>query len=120
MRMKWISVREYLPQDGEKVYYFCEHLGIFRGEFHILKSSYANPNKFSSNHGVLDSDDVSYWMPYDHTLRDMIPLPPDYTNKNMEIFNNSQSFMNSGLDINVDEIETETTTSTFYYYRSNI
>jgi len=105
---KWVSTRHILPHEGQKVYYFCDFLGIFRGEFHTIKSEYnscfgsVDPNKFSSNHGVLDSDEVSYWMPYDHSLRDMIPLPPDYHKVDI---NNSQAIINTGLDLNVDEIE---------------
>ena len=99
---KWIATGVCLPIDGQKIYYFCDTLGIFRGEFHIDKSSIGNPNKFSSNHGVVDADDIQYWMPYDHSLRDMIPLPPDY--KKVDICN-QQSIMNSGLDIHYDEIE---------------
>ena len=75
---RWVSARYSKPEEGQKVYYFSKNIGMFRGEFHIIESSYANPNKFSSNHGVLDSDDVDYWMPNDHGLKDMIPLPPDY------------------------------------------
>lgn len=75
---KWIATNYYLPEEGQKIYYFSPQVGIFRGEFHVIPSSFANPNKFSSNHGVLDADDVPYWMPYDHGLKDMIPLPPDY------------------------------------------
>ena len=76
---RWISAKYQKPQDGKEIYYFCKRLGIFKGEYHYLKSSYANPHKFSSlNGGVLDCDDVSYWMYYDHNYQDVIPLPPDY------------------------------------------
>ena len=75
---KWILASFCLPKDGQKIYYFCDRLGIFRGEFHVDNSSIANPNKFMSDYGILDADDVQYWMPYDHALKDMIPLPPDY------------------------------------------
>ena len=95
---KWVSTNYLIPKDGQKVYYFCESLGIFRGEYHYIDSSYANPNKFSSNHGVLDADDVSYWMPYDHAFRDMIPLPPDYNKIPLE---NLQSMENSGEEIKI-------------------
>jgi len=81
----WHSVKEQKPQEGQKVYYFSKNIGMFRGEFHIIESSYANPNKFSSNHGVVDSDDVSHWMPYDHGIKDIIPLPPDYGIHHQEI-----------------------------------
>ena len=93
---KWILSSFCLPKDGQKIYYFCDTLGIFRGEFHIDKSSIGNPNKFSSNHGVVDADDIQYWMPYDHSLRDMIPLPPNY---NLIDINSSQSMISSDLDI---------------------
>lgn len=102
---KWINIKQKLPHEGQKIYYFCSFLGVFRGEFHTIKSLHSNPNKFSSNHGVLDSDDVSHWMPYDHSLRDMIPLPPDY---NKIDAHNLQSMINSGLDLNFDEVEIPT------------
>jgi hypothetical protein len=85
MIRKWIATNYYLPEEGQKIYYFSPQVGIFRGEFHVIPSSFANPNKFSSNHGVLDADDVPYWMPYDHGLKDMIPLPPDYKNNCDEV-----------------------------------
>lgn len=102
---KWISTRYSLPDEGQKIYYFCDFLGIFRGEYHLEKNRVAiaiSPHTFVSNHGKLDSDEVSYWMPYDHSLRDMIPLPPNYQKVDI---NNSQSMINSGLDLNFDEIE---------------
>lgn len=82
---KWINIKERLPSEGQKIYYFSEKVGMFRGEFHIIKSLYSNPNKFSSNHGVLDSDDISHWMSYDHSIRDIIPLPPNYVSSSEEI-----------------------------------
>lgn len=78
MIRKWVLTEFCLPKEDQKVYYFCKSLGIFRGEYHYIDSSYANPHKFSSNHGVLDADDVSYWMPYYEEYKDIIPLPPDY------------------------------------------
>lgn len=102
MKRQWVKTKDRLPEEGQKVYYFCDFLGIFRGEFHIIKSSYANPNKFSSNHGVLDPDEVTHWMLYDHSLRDIIPLPPEY--KGVDI-HGSQSIINSGLDLHYDEID---------------
>ena len=84
---KWISTRYLLPDEGQKIYYFCDFLGIFRGEYHLEKNRVAialSPHIFISNHGKLDIDEVTYWMPYDHSLRDMIPLPPDYKKSDIE------------------------------------
>lgn len=102
---KWVSVKENLPKEGQQIYYFCDFLGIFKGIYHFEKTRVAiaiSPHTFISNHGKLDADEVSYWMPYNHDLRNMIPLPPDY--KKVDI-NNSQSMINSGLDLNFDEVE---------------
>ena len=92
---KWILASFCLPKDGQKIYYFFDRLGIFRGEFHVDNSSIANPNKFMSDYGVLDADDVQYWMPYDHGMKDMIPLPPNYR---LVDTNTSQPMINSGTD----------------------
>jgi len=81
MKRQWIKTKDKIPEEGQKVYYFCDFLGIFRGEYHLEETRVAigiSPHTFISNHGKLDSDEVTYWMPYDHSLRDMIPLPPDY------------------------------------------
>jgi len=108
MKRQWIKTKDKIPEEGQKVYYFCDFLGIFRGEYHFQKTRVAiaiSPHTFVSNLGVLDADDVTYWMPYDHSLRDIIPLPPDY---NKIDIHNSQSMINSGLDITHDEIEVPT------------
>lgn len=75
---QWISVKYILPSNNQKVYYFSNFLGMFRGEYFYDENSKGNPHKFYSEYGIVDADDISYWMPYDHSLRDMIPLPPDY------------------------------------------
>lgn len=78
MLNKWIKITDSIPEKEQKVYYFSKNIGMFRGEYHYIESSYANPHKFMSDHGVVDSNDISHWMPYDHNYRNMIPLPPDY------------------------------------------
>lgn len=77
---KWIATNYYLPEEGQKVYYFSK-VGIFRGEYRLEKERVAialSPHTFVNDHGKFDSDEISYWMPYDHALKDVIPLPPDY------------------------------------------
>ena len=82
MTRKWISIINQKPTEGQKVYYFSNFVGIFRGEYFYDENSKSNPHKFYSEHGILDADDISHWMPYDHGLKDVIPLPPDYTKSN--------------------------------------
>ena len=98
---KWISVKYILPSNTQKVYYFSNFLGMFRGEYFYDKNSKGNPHKFYSEHGIVDADDISYWMPYDHTLRDMIPLPPDY----MVDTSNFRSIINQGTGSLCEEIQ---------------
>lgn len=102
MTRQWQTTSKKLPNEGQKIYYFCDFLGIFRGEYHFSKNSYGSPHKFISKHGILDSDDVSHWMTYDHSLKDMVPLPPDYIKA--DINRNSQSLINSGEDM-IDNYE---------------
>lgn len=99
---KWIASGYILPQNNQKVYYFCDFLGIFRGEYFYDNTSKSNPHKFCSEHGILDGDDISYWMPYDHRLKDMIPLPPDY--KKVDI-HSVQSIINNGEDFTYEEVK---------------
>jgi len=80
MTRQWINIKEDVPEEGSKIYYFSKDLGIFKGEYYYLKSVNGSvcPHKFTSNHGLLDGNKVSHWMLYDHHYRNMIPLPPDY------------------------------------------
>ena len=77
---KWIATAYSLPTEGQKIYYFSE-VGIFRGEYRLEKERVAialSPHTFVNDHGKFDSDEIPYWMPYDHALKDIIPLPPNY------------------------------------------
>lgn len=104
MKRQWINITDTLPEEGQKVYYFCNFLGIFRGEYHFQKNRVAiaiSPHTFVSNHGILDADEVTHWMPYDHALRDIIPLPPDYKKVDIHPY---QSTISNNLDLNEIEI----------------
>ena len=102
MKRQWIKTKDKIPEEGQKVYYFCDFLGIFRGEYHLEETRVAigiSPHTFISNHGKLDSDEVTYWMPYDHALKDIIPLPPDYNRVDLSSINT----MIDHVDIPVDQ-----------------
>lgn len=95
---KWIATSFCLPNESQKLYFFSEKEGIFRGEFDCSK----NPHQFTSTCINLKTEDVSYWMPFDHRWRDSIPLPPDY---NLLKGNYTSSILYSDLDISVDQNE---------------
>lgn len=78
MIRKWILTECCLPKEDQKVYYFSKSLGIFRGQYNHMGGHIATPHKFSNKHNILDSSEVQYWMPYDHSYVDILPLPPDY------------------------------------------
>lgn len=99
---KWISIKNILPKEGQEIYYFCNFLGIFKGEYQYIERSYGNSHKFISKHGILDADDVSHWMPYDDSLKDVIPLPPNY--KKIDI-NRRDSNINIDTDSTYDEVD---------------
>jgi len=86
---KWIATAYSLPTEGQKIYYFSK-VGIFRGEYHLEKERVAialSPHTFVNDYGKFDSDEISYWMPYDHALKDIIPLPPDYNKVDLSSIN---------------------------------
>lgn len=53
--MDWIKSFDRLPEDGQKVIYFFEHVGVHRGVYHDW-------HHFSSVKGSLQHD-VTHWMP---------------------------------------------------------
>lgn len=72
--MIWIKCRERLPINGQNVWYYGPHIGVWRGRFEIDKT----PESESMRHqcgvsmnlficgealGVVDTDDAPYWMP---------------------------------------------------------
>ena len=59
MNRQWISSKYILPENNQKVYYFSNFLGIFRGEYFYDENSKSNPHKFYSEHGIVDADDIS-------------------------------------------------------------
>ena len=76
--MIWINHREMrrLPVNGQEVWYFLPEMGVFRGKFVIDKSPGGREthekwgvslNLFVCSEvcGVVDSDDVLFWMPYE-------------------------------------------------------
>lgn len=103
---KWISSKYILPKNNQKIYYFSYEYGMFLGQYFYKKdrpSGCVSSHIFTNDHVTLGEKQVSYWMPYDHALRDMIPLPPDY----MIDMNNSQSIINTGEEVLIPEEERE-------------
>lgn len=74
--MIWVKCRERMPINGQRVWYYGPHIGVWRGKFVIDKSEegkcmarkYGLPVDLfvcGETLGVVDSDDAPYWMPYE-------------------------------------------------------
>lgn len=94
MNNMWNKTNEILPELNQKVYYFAKSLGIFLGKYDYQEYRYGGSEVFVNHHGVLGLDKVTHWMPYEHSFRNIIPLPPDYsivdTPSNRPIINNEE------------------------------
>ena len=77
---KWYKTTDKLPEKDEvKVYYFTKSNRLLRGTYHLMPSAYADAHKFRNEvDGLINSDQVTHWMVYDHHYKDVLPLPPDY------------------------------------------
>lgn len=100
--MAWINVRDQLPTDGQKVYYFSPILGLWRGEYTYRPFTHAvwydennvehyeevserlrnavSPHVFYCESGNCDTDEVTHWQPYDakRAAQGWCPLPPNH------------------------------------------
>jgi len=70
--MNWIKVSDELPKENQRVIYYFEPLGIFRGKYKTVNSIIGNFDLFYSNRGWLYGD-VTHWMP---DLGQELPDPP--------------------------------------------
>ena len=90
----WISTDEQLPNNGQYVYFFNEAIGIILGEYYYQEYRYGDSNIFVGNGELIEGHNITYWMPYDHALRSIIPLPPDYHRKIKPLYDNKQTTFN--------------------------
>ena len=76
---KWYRINVRLPEDEDKVYYFTKSNRLLRGTYHLMPSAFADVHKFRNEvDGLINSDQVTHWMIYDHHYKDVLPLPPEY------------------------------------------
>lgn len=80
---KWTSVKDALPEEDEKVYYYFDILGIFPGKFLGLENMAVedepeiNVPCFGGSYGFLTGD-VTHWMPREDGDEEP-DYPPDAT-----------------------------------------
>ncbi len=75
--MGWIKIKDKLPNEGQKVWYYFEYTGVDLGWYtqtkfpeEVVRKKHIYGNQFYNDGGFL-TDDVSHWMPLE------IPDPPE-------------------------------------------
>lgn len=72
---KWIKTNDRLPEQGEKVWYYFEPVGVNRGHFKTeTMKNVGDFQCFGGKKGWL-CDDVTHWMPRNDN--DLKPIPPE-------------------------------------------
>lgn len=102
MEQAWVSVKERLPPEGEKIYYYSPILGLWIGQYKYEEFTHAcwwdedgnkhtepvseglrklvSPHVFYGPQGCCDTDEVTHWMFYDaQRAETWCPLPPGFT-----------------------------------------
>lgn len=94
---RWIASSKILPKLDQKIYFFSSSIGILRGAYKKESEGCIFYNEYYQ----LDSKQVEYWMPYDHSLQYIIPLPPNYYLSTSTSY--TSSILYSDLDISVKD-----------------
>lgn len=72
----WINAMHTLPANGQRVWYYGVHLGVWRGRYEFHPDALSSPHLFicEESPGVCDRMDAPWWMlAADGDTR---PLPP--------------------------------------------
>lgn len=101
MEQTWVGVKERLPPEDTKIYYYSPILGLWIGKYKYEEFTHAcwwdeegnkhtepvsdglrklvSPHVFYGPQGCCDTDEVTHWMPYDaQRAETWCPLPPGF------------------------------------------
>ena len=82
--MEWISFfGPRRPVNGQKVYYFGPHIGVWQGRYEIHRDDPVSEHIIicEESPGIVDRMDAPYWMPYEGQPKPKRPTadyPDDY------------------------------------------
>jgi len=81
--MEWISFFERQPEDGQGIWYYGQHIGVWSGEYVYSPNDPVSPHIMLCHEsiGLVDRMDAPWWMPYegqDKPEKPSTPYPPDY------------------------------------------
>ena len=80
----WISFFDKLPEDGQKIWYYGEWIGVWLGEYSYTPNDPYSPHIIycSTVYGFVDRMDAPWYMVYEENderpQRPQNPYPPDY------------------------------------------
>ncbi len=63
--MEWISFFEKQPEQGQGIWYYGKHIGVWAGEYCYSANDPFNPHLIlcHESFGIVDRTDVPWWMP---------------------------------------------------------
>jgi len=65
----WISFFDRQPEDGQGIWYYGEHIGIWLGHYEYRGDDPVSPHTMISDGGVVDRMDAPWWTPYEDGMR---------------------------------------------------
>lgn len=76
--MEWNSFFSVQPTDGQKIFYYGEPIGVWRGKYSLDYNDPVSPHRMfcSESPGVVDRMDAPWWMPDEGQDK---PAPPGQT-----------------------------------------
>jgi hypothetical protein len=83
-RMEWISFFDHQPEDGQDIWYYGEHIGVWTGKYSYSPDDPVSPHLIycAESFGVVDRMDAPWWMPDDRIMvrpnKPTQPYPSDY------------------------------------------
>jgi hypothetical protein len=82
--MEWISFFERQPEDGQGIWYYGQHIGVWSGEYVYSPNDPVSPHIMLCHEsiGIVDRMDAPWWMLDDGKMdspeKPSRPVPPDY------------------------------------------
>ena len=82
--MEWISFFERQPYEGQQIFYYGEHIGVWAGRYNYSPNDPVSPHIIhcSESCGVVDRMDTPWWMSRHEGMtkpeKPNRPVPPDY------------------------------------------
>jgi hypothetical protein len=63
--MEWISFFERQPEDGQGIWYYGQHIGVWSGEYVYSPNDPVSPHIMLCHEsiGIVDRMDAPWWMP---------------------------------------------------------